>query len=403
MEVLPMKKVIIIILSILLLLLVVSCTKDEKLTTEPELVAFYNVSYADSTLTWKTDLSSRSIIQYSTDSNFLNHTAYSIVAETTNHSIKFLDLTSSTTYYYRIKHKRDDTVSYSNVWKFNSGTVTPSTDLLKIIYIDVKQGDSALIITPSGENIIIDGGYGSYGYDTWAGGGQTLTLNYLNSEGITHIHHMILSHPHTDHIGGLSDILAAGGGNTFTVDNIYDNMLSSTSSAYIDFLSGVNDHTEANYIFPALGSTISLSGGDFVMKLIHSKDNMSSTETGHYYNDCSLTYHLVYKDFTAIFSGDAETVSIDKMIEYYPNDLRSTVYKVGHHGSYNGTSRAFLSKLKAVTCYIPCGANNPYGHPHDQVLTQLSDYHIDIYRADENGTVKLITDGVNTFIMIREN
>ena len=99
MEVLPMKKITLIIISILLLLLFVSCTKDEKLVTEPDIVNFYNVSYADSTLTWKTDLSSRSIIQYSTDSGFLNHTAYSIDAETTNHSIKFLDLNSSTTYY----------------------------------------------------------------------------------------------------------------------------------------------------------------------------------------------------------------------------------------------------------------------------------------------------------------
>ncbi len=388
------------VLVLLILSLLFSCTKDEKLITEPETMEIFDLSYSNSILTWKSSESTRSIVQYSTDSDFLNHTAYSIQGETTNHSIIFLDLNSDTTYYYRIKQKTADTIIYSSIKKFNSGAVSAPAQILKVVYIDVKQGDSELIKTPEGNVVLIDGGYGSYGAESWTGFGQKITLNYLKSESITSINYLILTHPHADHVGGLADVLSDS--SITKVDYVYDNMLSSTSEAYIDFLNAITPRSETNYALPELGSFISLDSDQVKMKLIHNKNQMDEDDTGHYYNDCSLTYHLEFKNFKAMFQGDAETVAQDVILSNYPNDIRSQFYKVGHHGSYNGTSRAWMEKMRPVACYIPCGAGNPYGHPHNQTLTILEDFNVDIYRADQNGTVILLTDGENNFTIIRE-
>ena len=267
-------------------------------------------------------------------------------------------------------------------------------------YIDVKQGDSELIISPGEEVVVIDGGYGSYGLESWAGFGQKIAMNYLKSVNVSEIDHMVLTHPHADHIGGLVNIL---NDSYFTkISSVYDNQLPATSTPYNDFLTAINNNSEIDYVFPELGSFINLDSDLVKMKLIHNKNQMDESATGHYYNDCSLTYHLVFKNFKAMFQGDAETVAINRILSNYPNDIRSHFYKVGHHGSYNGTSRSWMEKMRPVACYIPLGGGNPYGHPHAQTITILQDFNVDIYRADHHGTVILLTDGENNFTVIRE-
>ena len=207
--------------------------------------------------------------------------------------------------------------------------------------------------------------------------------NYLRSLGVKKLDYIIATHEDADHIGSLDAVVR-----DFEVGKVYMPKLPAdkTTNTFQDFALAVKskglkfDQAKAG-ISLDLGNNI---GATFVgpVKDIYTEGN-----------DYSAVLKLTYRSTSFLFTGDAESASENDMIAS-GQDLKSTVLKVGHHGSHFSTSEAFLNKVAPKYAVISVGQNS-YGHPTAEVLTRLSQHGIQILRTDQTGTIVATSDGSN--------
>lgn len=262
---------------------------------------------------------------------------------------------------------------------------------LTVTFIDVGQGDSALIETPGGKKILIDGG-GIDGRKTMDEGqetqdaiGEKVLVPFLHRKGINHLDLVILTHPHADHLGGLIPVLKE-----IPVAEVLDSGQTYNSQAYRRF----KELVAANKI----KFSIAEAG-----QMIKYEDNL----TGYIFNPIlpflqgtnsdpnsnSIVMRLVYGDVSFLFTGDMEQEGEGRVLQSSVTGLRSTVLKVGHHGSRTATSDEFLKAVSPRFAVISCGAHNRYHHPHQITLDKLLAAGVKIYRTDLNGAIEMRTDG----------
>ena len=253
-----------------------------------------------------------------------------------------------------------------------SPLIIPSSQKLKVNYINVGQGDSILIQTPTGKNILIDGGKTD----------QTTTVeNYLKSAGVTTLDYVIATHADSDHIGSLDSVIK-----DFNIGKVYMPNVTNSTYTFADLLAAMQ-LKGLTFNRAKAGGTLDLGTGlaaDFVGPV---KD--SYTEGNNY----SAVLHLKYGSTSFLFTGDAETESESDMIASGV-DLTSTVLKVGHHGSSSSTSEAFLNAVNPKYAVISVGPNS-YGHPTEEVLNRLSQHGISVLRTDVSGTIVATSDGTD--------
>jgi competence protein ComEC len=240
---------------------------------------------------------------------------------------------------------------------------------LEVHFIDVGQGDSIYIKTPS-QNILIDGG----------NRGNT-ALNYLRNQGVSSLDLMIGTHPHADHIGGLINVMQA-----IPVTEVIDPAVVHTTKTFEDYLDLI-DQKDIKFSEGRAGMSRDLGGGT-MMKILHPTAPSSSQ-----LNDASVVVRLTFGEVSFLFTGDAEKGAEQAMLSRGVN-LNSDILKVGHHGSRTSTTLPFLNAVSPSTAIIMCGKGNQYGHPHDETLSKLSGAGIDIYRTDLHGSIVITTDGI---------
>jgi competence protein ComEC len=252
------------------------------------------------------------------------------------------------------------------------------TDNLTVHFIDVGQGDSILIESPS-KNVLIDGGSRDSG-----------VLGYLQENDIVHLDLVIGTHPHDDHIGGLIAVLGS-----IPVTEIYDPGISYTTRTFEDYMSVIDDK---NIKFAAARAGMGYDlGGGAVME-IYNPVNISEISI----NNASIVVRITYGSVSFLLTGDAGSEAESSMIQL-GYDLRSDILKTGHHGSNDSSPQYFLDAVDPGTAIISCGRDNPYGYPHDETLHRLSDSDIDIYRTDLLGTIIVETDGQTYRIRTDQN
>lgn len=240
-------------------------------------------------------------------------------------------------------------------------------------FIDVGQGDCQLIISDDGSTMLIDGGEVEYG---------AVVVSYLNSIGIGHLDYIIGSHPHSDHIGGLIDVIASD----ITVDAVIMPQVADeytpTTRTYEDLLLAIVDEGCSLYI--AKTDEIPLGSGTVYNYMTdYSDDNM---------NNYSVATKFVFGNRSFLFTGDAET-EIERELIRLGYDVDADVYKVAHHGSSTSSNREFLNAISPDYCVIEVGADNSYGHPHKEIVQRLKSYTDTILRTDLNGNIVFTTDG----------
>lgn len=242
---------------------------------------------------------------------------------------------------------------------------------LKIHFIDVGQGDSILI--QSGDyDMLVDAGENDKG-DT--------VVTYLHSQGISTLDYVIGTHPHSDHIGGLDDVI-----NNFSIDKVILPSVEHTTKTYEDVLNAIGSQG-LKVTKPIAGDTYQL--GDASFQIIAPNGNY-----GDELNDWSVGIKVTNGDTSFVMSGDAESQA-ESDICNNGLDISANVLKLGHHGSRTSTSGAFLNKVNPQAVVISCGMGNSYGHPHQETMTKLSAKGVQIYRTDEQGTVIATSDGKN--------
>lgn len=253
----------------------------------------------------------------------------------------------------------------------DSKAMLSSDTKLRIHFIDVGQGDSILIQFPDGETSLIDGG--SRGY-------EDSVLQYLKRQGIKRIDYLIATHPHEDHIGGLPKLIQ-----NLEISSVYMPKVSANTRIFEKLLAEIKDKG-LKVTAAKAGMTIKDTGG--VIYKVLAPNAVSYEEINEY----SVVIKLTYLNKSFLFTGDAEKVSEDEMIDGKEN-LSADVLKIGHHGGKTSTSKKFLERVNPQYAVISVGKQNDYGHPHEEILGRLRDRNIKVFRTDEAGTVLIQSDG----------
>ncbi len=245
-------------------------------------------------------------------------------------------------------------------------------DKLVISYIDVGQGDGALVTTPDGASMLIDAGPTSAGDDV---------VSYLESMGIESLDYAVFTHPHDDHIGGALDVIE-----NIEIKNFIIPDCTHISKTYEKFLLAI-DESGANVIFSEPDYSFDL--GEASVKIL--SPIMGAYDELNYY---SIVLKLTYGNNSFMFTGDAEKVNENEMLERYGSSVLSCdVLKVGHHGSSTSSSKDFIDAIAPAVAIISCAEGNEYGHPHRETNQLLSEKQITVFRTDIEGTVILVSDG----------
>lgn len=252
---------------------------------------------------------------------------------------------------------------------------------LHITMLSVGQAESLLVKLPDGSTLLVDGG--GYLHDTGHDFGQRVLAPALGALHIGRIDTMIATHEHPDHSGGLPFIIK-----NFPVG---------------EFLSGpvIAPEIETDLKNRAVqkrtvtvGDVITLSGPVVITVLsprgsVHGVTGDDESNV----NEQSLVFHLRYGSFSMLFCADAGFEAERQMLAG-KFDLKSTVLKVGHHGSRFSTSTEFLDRVQPRLALISAGRDNRFGLPSRQTIEFLNSKRIPLFRTDRDGTIELVTDGI---------
>ena len=254
---------------------------------------------------------------------------------------------------------------------FTSITPSEAAATVKVHFINVGQGDAALIQTGN-ENILIDGGGKGKGDEVFA---------YLKKQKVKTLNAVVSTHPDADHIGGLSYII-----DNMKVKKVYAPKISHTTQAYKNFLTSVKKK-KLKIMTAKTGVEIYTKASDISLKFIAPVKSYAKSDL----NNWSGVLLLKHGNKKFLFTGDAEEEAESDMLAkgLIPN---VDVLKVAHHGAKEATTKAFLNKAKPKYAVISVGKNS-YGHPTSPVLSRLKAVKAKVYRTDKSGNIIFTSTG----------
>ncbi len=259
-----------------------------------------------------------------------------------------------------------------------------SNNDLKIDFLDVGQGDSAFIRTPEDHQIIIDGGP-----DTSLLKKLSAVMPFWDRS----IDLVILTHPESDHMQGLLDLLKI-----YKADYILWTGVKKNAPEYDAWTSILEKQKKmgAKIIIADAGQEI--KAGNVLIDTLYPLQNMEGKDMKNTSNDTCVVSKLIFGKNSFLFTGDISSAA-EKEITGSGENLLSDVLKVAHHGSKYSTSDLFLEYVKPKIAVISVGAKNTYGHPTPEVLQRLENFGIKILRTDKDGDINLMSDGKNINII----
>jgi len=272
---------------------------------------------------------------------------------------------------FKLKTVKTAIISIIALGIFLSGFVYTETDTLSVYFVNVGQGDGAILHTSRGETVLIDGG-GNTRQDSNYNIGEQVFLPYLTSHGFSRIDVAILSHCHEDHAEG---IIAAA--EFLDIRVIVMPPTPEDNPCHQRILQVAKDkNIPVEYL--SKGDEIRFDSG-LTIRFLEPK----SQHINENINDASLVAHISYGEFDALFTGDSYT----KDYEVYPENVE--LLKVAHHGSDTSTSQEFLKITNPKCAVISVGKDNPYNLPSKEVLYNLQNSGTKILRTDQSGDIKI--------------
>jgi competence protein ComEC len=241
----------------------------------------------------------------------------------------------------------------------------------EVHFIDVGQGDATLVISDGHAMLIDSGDVDRTDKVVW----------YITNQGIRELDCVIATHPHSDHIGEMSDVIDAYDVDRFIMPDFPDE-LTPTSYVYENMLMSLDE--KGIGITAAKDTEFTL--GTCKVELFTAKGSYDDL------NNYSVLVRVTDGDNTFLITGDCETEE-EKDILSQGFDISAKVLKVGHHGSSTSSGYDFLDAVLPRYSVISCGYDNSYGHPSDQTVSRLAKYSRDIYITSRDGTVVFYSDG----------
>ena len=293
---------------------------------------------------------------------------------------------------------------------------------LRVHVLDVGpvNGDSILIIVPSGKAVLIDAG------DTGKG---KVVLDALKRYNITELEYFIATHPHPDHIGGADEVMKA-----VKVTNVIDNGLepalpagyvkptpepptlsnkkkpqpkkanpAATITKFFDEYKAAVEQSHAQYHKAVPGTKYDLGDGVRMTVLAPSEPFFTKEQMragGNEPNANSVVVRLDYGDFSMLLPGDGEEQTEHRILTK-DLEIKARVLKVSHHGSKYASTDDFLKRVQPEIAIVSAGAWNRYGHPAQSVLDRLKALNAKVYRTDLQGEITLTTKGRKNDLVVK--
>jgi competence protein ComEC len=262
------------------------------------------------------------------------------------------------------------------IWK-----IAISTQNLNVIYMDVGQGDAILVTLPNKKTLMIDGGqrFGRKDY------GELVVKPVLKYFEINQINWLVMTHPHSDHIGGLVSV-----GESVPIDTAFYTGLDYNSWVYKTVMVKLAEDS-ASIVQPFPGQVLSLTKDCYLMFFTPDSNFVKHSRN---VNNTSIVMKLVYGGTSFLFTGDLELEGEAQILQYNAA-LKSDVLKVGHHGSKTSSSEYFLERVLPKIAVVSVGYKNKFRHPNKDVMKRISRYTENIHRTDQLGALWLRSDGTN--------
>lgn len=281
-------------------------------------------------------------------------------------------------------------------------TYTKKHSGLKLVFLDIGQGDAIFMQDNSGTTYLVDGGSSSVKQV-----GKYRIIPYLKCNGISSIDYMIMTHSDKDHISGLKEILQQQSTGIKVANLLLPNPASECKEeAYYEIMqfaskNGVNtDYIEAGDIF--------LGGDGFSMQCLHPEPMFNADSANSYSTTLSIVYGNTSFLLTGDIEGNGEEALLEKLNKFQSESenmlpIKYNVLKVAHHGSKNSTSDAFLERVSPDISIISCGKNNMYGHPHKELLERLQMADSSWIATKDVGAITVFSNGDNITVQGYKN
>lgn len=246
---------------------------------------------------------------------------------------------------------------------------------LETDFLDVGQGDAILIKAPAGQNILIDGGP-----DKAVTKRLAENLPWWDKN----IDLMVLTHPHDDHVTGLIEVLKR-----YNIKRILYTGALHGAPNYLSWLKTVRDKKVPLTIIDK-AQTVNLGQGAR-LEILYPTESLLNKGLSDL-NDSSIVIKLIYGANKFLLTGDASE-KIETGLLSGGADLTADVLKVAHHGSEFSSGEEFLARVSPKIAVVQVGKENDFGHPNLRIIKRLERLAAKIYRTDERGTIRLISDG----------
>ena len=263
-----------------------------------------------------------------------------------------------------------------------AGPAVLAEEELEVHVLDVGHGDAVLIRTPDGKNILMDSGAGEA---VWSQGdmGDIVVVPYLRELGIRAIDMLIISHAHYDHIGGMPAVIKQ-----LEVREVVDSGYPRTTQAYQDLLELIREKG-IPYRKVRKGDLLSFGAG-VEARVFHPSRTEYRWGKRAEINNYSIVLRMEYGEVSFLFTGDLEKEGErDVLRAGYP--VRSTILKVGHHGSKTSSTASFVGAVRPEAAIVSCGERPRF--TREKPCSNLRRVGATIYRTDLRGTVVVRTDG----------
>lgn len=268
-----------------------------------------------------------------------------------------------------------------SAWNMSRGNNKPSSQLLQVSFLDVGQGDSIYIRAPNGNDVLID-----------AGATQSVVaqLKEVLPSHDSELDLVIASHPDQDHIGGLGKIFEL-----FEIKHYLSTDKTSSTKTFAALQEKIKNEPGIQKTTATRGQRIILDSerGVFIDILFPNGSAVGIKDT----NDSSIVLELNYGPAQFLFTGDASASIEQFLIQHDAAILKTSVLKLGHHGSKTSSSDAFLRATNPEYAVVSAGKNNKYGHPNEEVLDRISALEIPLFETAVSGTITFESDGVTVW------
>ena len=253
-------------------------------------------------------------------------------------------------------------------------------DVAEVSFINVGQGDCALIKAPGNCDILIDAG----GKKNNNSIGENVVKPYLVQNGVYDIEYAVASHGHEDHVNGITGLL-----DTIIMKNLIVPEGFGTTTEGAALLEKAKEK-DVPVTFFKHGDVLKINDKMKLTAIMPDEKFLSFTKEDNE-NDRSLLLKLEYGDISFLYTGDLSQEGENYAAALYPELVPANVLKVAHHGSDASNSEKFLDAVGPEFAFIPVGKNS-YGHPKQEVLQRLTSRNIEFYRADKNKDVTFYFD-----------